>query len=65
MTRAQVLHALRMRLERVFPEQRLFLRSDSETRYVRLSPVTQLVAIAGSGMVVGWTIVASESLVVM
>ncbi|MDU8945048.1 DUF5930 domain-containing protein [Ovoidimarina sediminis] len=62
MTRAHLLHVLRTRLERVFPEQRLFLRSDSETRYVRLSPVTQLIAVAGSGMVVGWTIVASAIL---
>lgn len=46
-------------VERAFPEQRLFLKSDTETRFVRLSPTTQLVAISGSALVVGWTIVAS------
>ncbi|WP_422073834.1 DUF5930 domain-containing protein [Tranquillimonas rosea] len=46
-------------VERAFPEQRLFLKSDAETRFVRLSPTTQLVAISGSALVVGWTIVAS------
>lgn len=31
-------------LERYFPEQRLFLKSDTETRFIRLRPVTQAVA---------------------
>ncbi len=46
-------------LSRTFPERRLFLRSDTETRYVRLSAGTQAVAVVGSALVVGWTIVAS------
>ncbi len=46
-------------LARAFPERRLFLRSDTETRFVRLSPLSQAVAISGSALVVGWTIVAS------
>ncbi len=46
-------------LERAFPERRLFLRSDTETRFVRLTPLTQAVAITGSALVVGWTILAS------
>ena len=46
-------------LERHFPEKRLFLRSDSETRFVRLKPQTQLVVWAGGTLVVGWTIVAT------
>lgn len=51
-----------MRLERFLPEQRLFLRSDTETRFIRLSPLTQAVAISGSALVVGWTIIASAIL---
>lgn len=54
--------ALEARLERSFPEQRLFLRSDAETRFIRLSPRSQVVALAGSALVIGWTIVASAIL---
>ncbi len=46
----------------MLPEQRLFLRSDTETRYVRLSPATQLIALSGSAMLIGWAIVASAIL---
>ena len=50
-------------LERTFPEQRLFLRSDTETRFIRLSPGTQFAGIAGSAVLLGWTIVSSAILV--
>lgn len=46
-------------LERIFPEKRLFLRSDTETRFIRLRPQTQLLAWAGSTLVVGWAIMAT------
>ena len=49
-------------LERVFPERRLFLRSDEETRFIRLTSETQLVAWTGGVLVVGWTIVATAIL---
>ena len=49
-------------LEGIFPEKRLFLRSDSETRFIRLRPETQLVGWVGSTMVVAWTIVATAIL---
>ena len=49
-------------LERTFPEQRLFLRSDTETRFIRLSPLTQFVGLSGSAMLLGWTIVSSAIL---
>ncbi|PUB19126.1 murein DD-endopeptidase MepM/ murein hydrolase activator NlpD [Yoonia sediminilitoris] len=49
-------------LERHFPERRLFLRSDTETRFIRLKPETQLVAWAGCTIVVAWTIVATAIL---
>ena len=47
-------------LTRAFPERRLFLRSDTETRFVRLTPLTQAVAVTGTAVVLGWTIVASS-----
>ena len=49
-------------IERTFPEQRLFLRSDTETRFIRLSPLTQFVGVTGSAMLLGWTIVSSAIL---
>jgi len=49
-------------LERFLPEQRLFLKSDTETRFIRLRPVTQLVAMTGGAMFVAWTIVATAVL---
>ena len=49
-------------MERVFPEKRLFIRSDDDTRFVRLRPGTQAIAWFGSAAVVGWTIVATSVL---
>lgn len=62
-----ILQRLRMKfhnwLERTLPEQRLFLRSDTETRFIRLTSTTQFVGISGSALVLGWTIVSSAILV--
>lgn len=52
-----------MALERYLPEQRLFLRSETETRFIRLSPGTQLVALTGCAAIVGWSIIASAMLI--
>lgn len=49
-------------LERRFPEKRLFIRSDTETRFIRLKSGTQAVAWTGATVVVGWTIVATAVL---
>ncbi|AXI47020.1 peptidase M23 [Sulfitobacter sp. SK012] len=46
-------------LEHFFPERRVFLKSDNDTRFIRLKPGTQLVALAGSGLLIGWAIVAT------
>lgn len=46
-------------LERHLPEQRLFLKSDTETRFIRLRPVTQAIALAGGTFLLAWTIVAT------
>ena len=46
-------------LERHFPERRVFLKSDTDTRFIRLRPMTQLAAFAGGALVVSWAIVAT------
>ncbi|AHD09339.1 M23 family metallopeptidase [Phaeobacter gallaeciensis] len=46
-------------LERRFPERRVFLKSDSDTRFIRLRSETQLFAFAGMALLVAWSIVAT------
>ncbi|TMV06425.1 M23 family peptidase [Ruegeria sediminis] len=53
------IHAL---LEKHLPERRVFLKSDSDTRFIRLRSETQLVAVAGVATMVAWTIVATAIL---
>lgn len=53
---------IRAAFERAFPEQRLFIRSDTETRFIRLSPLTQFIGITGSALLLGWTIISSAIL---
>jgi murein DD-endopeptidase MepM/ murein hydrolase activator NlpD len=60
----RLLHRLNAALERVLPEQRLFLRSDRETRFVRLRPMTQALMLGMSALVIGWTLVATAILFV-
>ncbi|GGH25891.1 Murein DD-endopeptidase MepM and murein hydrolase activator NlpD, contain LysM domain [Cribrihabitans marinus] len=49
-------------LERHFPERRVFLKSDSDTKFIRLRPETQVLAYSGVALVVAWTIVATAIL---
>jgi murein DD-endopeptidase MepM/ murein hydrolase activator NlpD len=58
----RIAHRLNLALERHLPERRLFLKSDVETRFIRLRPVTQAVAILGASVVVAWTIIATAVL---
>lgn len=46
-------------LERFFPERRVFLKSDSDTRFIRLRPVTQLFVFSAASLFVAWSIVAT------
>jgi murein DD-endopeptidase MepM/ murein hydrolase activator NlpD len=46
-------------LERHFPEQRLFLKSDTDTRFIRLRSGTQIIALMGGALALAWTIVAT------
>jgi murein DD-endopeptidase MepM/ murein hydrolase activator NlpD len=50
-------------LERHFPERRVFLRSDTDTRFIRLRSHTQIIAAAGACAIVAWTIIATSVLV--
>ncbi len=49
-------------LERFFPERRLFLRSDTDTRFIRLKSSTQALAFGGASLVLAWSIVATAIL---
>ena len=46
-------------LEKHFPEQRLFLKSDDGTRFIRLRPATQAFALVVGTLGLAWTIVAT------
>ncbi|WP_349252200.1 M23 family metallopeptidase [Actibacterium sp. MT2.3-13A] len=58
----RLIHRFNAALERYLPEQRLFLRTDDSTRFIRLSPATQLLALGGSALTLGWAIVAAAIL---
>lgn len=49
-------------MEKLFPERRVFLKSDTDTRFIRLKPGTQLIAFAGGFAIVAWAIIASAIL---
>lgn len=60
--RTRLAIAIDHRLERWFPERRVFLRSDADTRFIRLRPVTQMITFSGAALVVAWTIIATAIL---
>ncbi len=45
--------------KKYFPERRVFLRSDHDTRYIRLGTATQVTAVFTAALVIGWTMIAS------
>ena len=55
------LHGL---LEHFFPERRLFLRSETDTRFIRLKSSTQAIAFGGAAVVIAWSIVATAVLLI-
>ncbi len=59
---SRLIHWIHVHLERAFPEQRVFLRSDSDTKFIRLSSGTQALAWTGSAAFVGWAIIATAIL---
>ncbi|MBC2835631.1 DUF5930 domain-containing protein [Paragemmobacter straminiformis] len=58
----RVSYRINAAVERYLPEQRLFLKSDTETRFIRLRPLTQAVALGTATLFVGWTILATAIL---
>lgn len=44
------------------PERRVFIRSEEDTRFIRMSPGSQLLAIVGSALLLGWSIIATSIL---
>jgi murein DD-endopeptidase MepM/ murein hydrolase activator NlpD len=58
----RLLYRINQTLERYFPEQRLFLKSDTETRFIRLRPATQAIAVVVGGLALAWTILATAIL---
>lgn len=59
---ARLAFRINTQLERVFPEQRLFLKSDHGTHFIRLRPATQAVMAVAGGLALAWTIVATAIL---
>ena len=55
-------YRMNLTLERYFPEQRLFLKSDTTTRFIRLRPVTQAAGITVVAVAVLWTAFATAVL---
>ncbi|MFV0294221.1 MAG: DUF5930 domain-containing protein [Paracoccus sp. (in: a-proteobacteria)] len=49
-------------LERLLPEKRLYLKTDSSTRVIHLRPATQLVCLTGTLLLVGWGVVSGAAL---
>ena len=55
-------YRMNMTLERWFPEQRLFLKSDTTTRFIRLRPMTQAIGATVGVLAFGWAIFATAVL---
>ena len=49
-------------LGRKFPERRVFLRSDTDTKFIRLTPGTQVLGWVGSIAVFAWAVIATAVL---
>ena len=55
-------YRINLTLERFFPEQRLFLKSDEATRFIRLRPITQAIIASVSVVALFWTVFATAVL---
>ena len=62
--KARLTRKLHIVLNKYLPEQRLYLRTDASTRFLRLTPATQATLIAGSAVFFVWTIFASSMVLV-
>lgn len=57
---SRLIGRLNATLERRLPEQRLFLKSDEGTRFIRLRPLTQAAILSGFGVLVAWTVIVTS-----
>ncbi|MBC7737955.1 MAG: M23 family metallopeptidase [Candidatus Saccharibacteria bacterium] len=55
-------YRINLMLEGYFPEQRLFLKSDTTTRFIRLQPITQAVGVSVGVVAFAWMIFATAIL---
>ena len=60
----RIAYRINSTLEHYLPEQRLFLKSDRATRFVRLRPMTQLIALVGGAAALGWAILATAIILI-
>lgn len=60
----RIFHRLNAALEARLPEQRLFLRSDQGTRFIRLRPWMQALILSASAVVLSWSIIVSAVLLI-
>ena len=60
----RLLHRLNAAIEHRLPEQRLFLKSDTGTRFIRLRPWTQALVLSAAIFTVAWTIIATSVLMI-
>ncbi len=58
--KARLTRKISLLLNKYLPEQRLYLRTDTSTRFLRLTPGTQAGLIGASAVFFGWTILASS-----
>lgn len=58
----RLVNRVNISLERWLPEQRLFIKSDDATRFIRLRPLTQAGLLAAGVMLFTWSAVASSLL---
>ncbi len=57
---ARLISRVNAALEKRLPEQRLFLKSEDGTRFVRLRPITQGAIVLGASVFVGWTVIVTS-----
>jgi murein DD-endopeptidase MepM/ murein hydrolase activator NlpD len=60
--RSRVNRFIETHFANVFPERRVFLRSDTETRFIRLTPLTQITALGGLALIMSWAAISTSIL---
>lgn len=60
---SRIAYRIHTTTERYFPERRLFLKSDTDTRFIRLRPGTQAIAVVVGCLTLAWTVLATAILI--